>query len=169
MKILVMSDSHGKYQLVFDVIYDNADADVIIHLGDGVSEVDEASRDVAGMRHLKAMQIVKVRGNCDIFSAEPTTSFDNIGGHKFYCTHGFAVNGSATSVKSKLGIDALALDAAKNGRDVALFGHTHKAFYEARSGVHLFNPGAVLKGEYGIITIDDQTGALSFEHKTLQY
>ena len=167
MKILVLSDSHGKYQYVFDIIYENADSDVIIHLGDGVSEVDEAAREVADMRHLKTLQIIKVRGNCDIFTSDPVTSFDNIGGHKFYSTHGYSVNGTAASVKARLGVDALCEDARQNGFDVALFGHTHKAFYEERSGIHLFNPGAVLKGEYGVITIDDKTGALTFEHKEL--
>ncbi|MCQ2460936.1 MAG: YfcE family phosphodiesterase [Clostridia bacterium] len=169
MKILVLSDSHGKYQYIFDIIYENADSDVIIHLGDGVSDVDEAAREVADMRHLKTLQIIKVRGNCDIFTSEPVTSFDNIGGHKFYCTHGYTVNGSASSVKARLGVDALCEDARKQGRDVVLFGHTHKAIYEDRDGVHLFNPGAVLKGQFGIITIDDKTGDISFEHKVLEY
>jgi len=169
MKILVLSDSHGKYQYTFDIIYENTDSDVIIHLGDGVSDVDEAARDVADLRHLKALQIIKVRGNCDLFSGEPVTSFDNISGHKFYCTHGYTINGSAGSVKSKLGVDALVEDARIGGRDVVLFGHTHKAVYEERDGIHIFNPGTVMRGQYGIITIDEKSGAMTFEHKVLEY
>ena len=162
MKILVLSDSHGKYQNTFDIIYENADADVIIHLGDGVTDVDEAARDVADVRHLNAARIYKVRGNCDMFSNEAVTTFENIGGHRFYVTHGYQ-----QGVKSAAGRDALYVDARNNGLDVALFGHTHKALLEERDGVTLFNPGAVLKGQYGVITIDDKTGALTFEHKEI--
>lgn len=162
MKILVISDSHGKYQNTFDVVYENADAEIIIHLGDGVDDVDRAARDVADMRHLAVSKIFKVRGNCDMFSGEAITSFENIGGHKFYITHGYQQN-----VKSALGIDALAVDARDNGRDVALFGHTHKPFYEERDGVYLFNPGSVMKGQYGIINIDEKTGTIEFLHKEI--
>ena len=161
MKILVLSDSHGRYQNTFDIVYENADAEIIIHLGDGVEDIDRAARDVADMRHLSVEKIFKVRGNCDMYSSEAVTTFENIGGHKFYITHGYM-----QGVKSAMGRDGLYVDARENGRDVALFGHTHKALYEERDGVYLFNPGAAKNGEYGIINIDE-TGAIEFLHKEI--
>ena len=84
----------------------------------------------------------------------------NLGGYNFYITHGY-------EQRVKSGPDYLLKDAKENGRDVALFGHTHRQFYEERLGVHLFNPGALNYGDYGIITIDESTGAITFEHKEL--
>ncbi len=162
MKILVLSDSHGRYEYIYSIIFNNADSDIIIHLGDGVDDVDEAVRDVANDRPLKVERVIKVRGNCDMFSNEAVTSFDNIGDHKFYVTHGYV-----QGVRSAAGRDNLYVDARNNERDVALFGHTHQPLFEDREGVYLFNPGAVKDGRYGIINIDDNSGEMEFLHREL--
>lgn len=162
MKILVISDSHGHVNTVFDIIYENADADVIIHLGDGVGDADEAAREVAGCRSLNVKRIIKVRGNCDMFSDEAVTLYENIGGKRFYITHGFR-----QGVKSAAGIDGMCAEAAKAGLDAALFGHTHKPYFEENCGIYAFNPGAAQRGLYGVIIIDDKTGNMTFEHKEI--
>lgn len=155
MKILVLSDSHGKDQYVFSALYDNRDSDVIIHLGDGANDIEFA---LEGIPELQNTKLIRVRGNCDLFSTDPVTTFENIGGHRFYITHGYAQ-------QVKRGVEALFLDAHKNNRDVALFGHTHRQFYELRDNIHLYNPGSIGRGEYGIITIEGDQ--IEFEHCSL--
>lgn len=154
MKILVLSDSHGRERYTYDIMAENTDTDLLIHLGDGEDDID------LGLKMLPAFgntRVIRVKGNCDFGSPLPETSFDNIGGFRFYITHGYR-----QSVKSGLLI-ALG-DAIKLDRNVVLFGHTHEQFYDERHGVHLFNPGAVQNFEYGVITIDEKSGTIHFEH-----
>ena len=160
MKILVMSDSHGKRQYVLDAIYDNKDADAVIHLGDGVKDFDAGIKEAKELGVLHTDKIFKVKGNCDMFLDEAVTLFENLGGYRFYITHGY-------EQRVKSGTDYLLKDAKDNDRNVALYGHTHRPFYEERLGVHIFNPGALNYGDYGIITIDEETKAITFEHKEL--
>ncbi len=166
MKILVLSDSHGKEEYVYSILNDNRDADIIIHLGDGENDIDLSLREIPGITRKR---FFAVKGNCDLMSSLPTTTYENICGYKFYITHGFKQH-----VKS--GVSEIFLDAKNNERQIVLFGHTHRPFYEERDGIYLFNPGAVMRGSYGIITIDDlpknkssKSGEKSiyFEHREL--
>lgn len=167
MKILVLSDSHGKEEYVYSILNDNRDAGIIIHLGDGENDMDLSLREIPGITRKR---FFAVKGNCDLMSSLPTTTYDeNICGYKFYITHGFKQH-----VKS--GVSEIFLDAKNNERQVVLFGHTHRPFYEERDGIYLFNPGAVMRGSYGIITIDDlpkdkssESGEknIYFEHREL--
>lgn len=147
MKILVMSDSHGRDEYVYSIIAENMDADVIIHLGDGPNDIDNTQ--------LQTAEIFKVRGNCDFNFTLSTQLIENIGGYKFSIVHGheFGV---------KQGLGAYLSDAKKNGCQIALYGHTHIPFYEERDGVHLFNPGAVRSGSYGVIEIN--SNQIKFKH-----
>lgn len=153
MKILVLSDSHGKEEYVYSILNDNRDADIIIHLGDGENDIDLSLREIPGITRKR---FFAVKGNCDLMSSLPTTTYENICGYKFYITHGFKQH-----VKS--GVSEIFLDAKNNERQIVLFGHTHRPFYEERDGIHLFNPGAVMRGNYGIITIDDLPKDKSFK------
>lgn len=145
MKILVLSDSHGREEYVYSILNNNRDADIVIHLGDGENDMDLSLREIPGITRKR---FFAVKGNCDLMSSLPTTTYENICGYKFYITHGFK-----QQVKS--GVSEIFLDAKNNERQVVLFGHTHRPFYEERDGIYLFNPGAVMRGSYGIITIDD--------------
>ena len=154
MKILVMSDSHGKNQYAYTAVYENKDSDVIIHLGDGENDLDVALRNIQG---LSVQKVIRVRGNCDFYSDLPITAFENIGGYRFYITHGYIQH-----VKS--GTSGLLAEVKKNNMEIALFGHTHRAYYEQIGGVHLFNPGAMGHGEYGVIELPDDGTAVTFRH-----
>lgn len=147
MKILVMSDSHGRDEYVYSIIAENMDADVIIHLGDGSNDIDIAQ--------LPTTEFFKVRGNCDFNFTLPTQIVEDIDGYKFSITHGheFGV---------KQGLGAYFIAVKKSRCQIALYGHTHIHFYEERDGVHLFNPGAVRDGSYGVIEIDENN--ISFKH-----
>ncbi|MGN0446028.1 MAG: metallophosphoesterase family protein [Acutalibacteraceae bacterium] len=155
MKILVLSDSHGRDDYLAAIVYDNLDCDTIVHLGDGEHDFDL----ISDLPEMKQKTIYQVRGNCDFSSDLPITRFENIGGYAFYLTHGYVQH-------VKYGVEYLMLDAQKNHRNVALFGHTHKPYENYYDGVYLFNPGAVCNGRYGKIEIKD--GSILFSHGTLR-
>lgn len=147
MKILVLSDSHGQSQRVETIVRKNLDAKVIIHLGDGA---DRDMKPIWDLPETQNKRIICVRGNCDTAYDLPTTSYDNIGGYRFYNTHGFRQH-----VKS--GVEYLLEDARKHDRNVVLFGHTHIPYYQCFDGTYLFNPGAIAgsEAEYGVIDLDE--------------
>ena len=65
--------------------------------------------------------------------------------------------------------DWLVYAAEEQGASLALFGHTHRAFYEQVGGVTLLNPGTAGKGSdltWAMVTIFDN-GAISCEIKKI--
>ncbi len=154
MKIVVLSDSHGKEGYVYDILIKNTDADMIIHLGDGVGDLDLSLFEIPSFKN---KPVIRVLGNCDFFGDYPFTTFENICGYRFYITHGYRQN-------VKQGLSQIKWDAEKNDRNVILYGHTHIPYLEEHDGLHIFNPGAVANLQYGIITID-RDNAIRFEHK----
>ena len=93
----------------------------------------------------------------DAMSMNPRTSYDEIGGYKFYTTHGHFQF-------VKQGLDYIAMDAMKDGRQVVCFGHTHDQYCGQWGDVFLFNPGAVLSDCYGSIHIHDHSNGITFRH-----
>ena len=155
MKILVLSDSHGRDQYLAAIVYNHLDCDIIIHLGDGEHDFDL----IRDLPEMQKKRIIQVRGNCDFNSDLPITSFENIGPYRFYLTHGYQQH-------VKYGTDYLRLDAEKFHCQVALFGHTHHPVEDYKDGVYLFNPGAVCNGRYGIIELVGED--ILFRHATLE-
>lgn len=159
MKILVFSDTHGSTYKMHEIISrKRAVADLVIHLGDNTRDLDEVSRD------FPTIAFLGVRGNCDFAVREddyPSFRTFTYDGHKFFITHGHM-----QGVKSKQ-YALLALEAKKNGCDVALFGHTHIGVHTEINGVTVFNPGSISSprdftgGTYGIVTIEKSK--LTFE------
>lgn len=154
MNILVLSDSHGCHDRLRDIVDAYApNVDAIIFCGDG-------ERDFASLNDLQSIhnkRIIAVAGNMDMMSMNPRTSFDELGGFKFYSTHG-----QLQYVKE--GYDYIALDAQKNGREIVCFGHTHRQYCARHGDVYLFNPGAVLNSCYGTIHIHEATHDVTFRH-----
>lgn len=168
MKILVLSDSHGRVDRLSRAVELNRDADAIIHLGDGLRDLKYVD--------LPDVPIYKVRGNGEDFGAflgsdVPRELFTEIGGVKILMMHGHIY-----SVKS--GIDRAACYAMEKGADLLLFGHTHGAleryipegsdlgFGKAERSIYAFNPGSI--GEprfnspkFGLITIRNGNFLLS--------
>ncbi len=149
MKVLVMSDSHGDKNLVNKIICENLDARLIIHLGDGERDMEYAQflNDDA--------KIVSVCGNCDMASLLPVDCTLSVGGLAFYCTHGH-------NAQVKSGTSQLLKIAKKHNADIVLYGHTHIPVNSIENGVHLFNPGSVKSGVYGLIDVDDNKA--NFKH-----
>lgn len=116
MKILVISDTHGRRDRIGSVLSLHQRADALLFLGDGV-------RDLPSNLQGEGRLFAGVRGNCDGFSLGDSFGFSeelclNLGTYTVLMTHGHRY-----SVKS--GLDHAICHAAARGADLLLYGHTH--------------------------------------------
>ena len=156
-KILVLSDSHYAHTKLEQILKLERDADIVVFLGDGLDGLDDCRYTVSGFR---PERVLAVQGNCDRFSMQPVSRQFTAGGHAFFCTHGhaYSVKKSRTDLAKK---------AISSGCDIALYGHTHQPMLTEEHGVMLFNPGAVVNGSYGVITVPDKEGKVWFENRSI--
>ncbi len=152
-KVLVFSDSHGEIENMRRIVLAEK-PDVLIHLGDYVSDCDE-------LRNLfPELQIANVRGNCDYRSAVPELLRLNVDGKLIFAAHGHVYN-----VKS--GYTRICYAAMEADADILLFGHTHIPHRDTGLGMEIMNPGSIGRGarpSYGIINIDGNNLELKIEY-----
>lgn len=129
-RIGVFSDSHGDKRALSDLLEKMGYIDAACFLGDVASDADYLESLVAVMPNRP--RFYAVRGNNDYACLLQDTCIAEIGGKRFYMTHGHRF----TSLMN------LAFRARENEADVALFGHTHQALCEEAYGVLLLNPGS---------------------------
>lgn len=144
MKILVISDSHGRLEKLIS-IYEREKPDMVICAGDFSDDAEELSY----VFPENTYHIVK--GNCDYYDIQRSDEMVlELGGHKVFLAHGH-------HYRVKLEYETI----EKRGRelecDVVIFGHTHRPYLEKKKGIILFNPGAVLGNDYGIIKINKES------------
>ncbi|MCH4889874.1 YfcE family phosphodiesterase [Acidaminobacter sp. JC074] len=145
MKILVFSDSHGKTNLMHQII-DKTKCDMIIHLGDCYDDFLE-------LKDCYDIPMAGVVGNVDFISDGPAHEVISVGDYKIFITHGHRYR-----VKHHL----LHLDEKTREvkADITLFGHTHIPMIE--EGHHiLMNPGSIsrprdARPSYGLIHINSK-------------
>lgn len=140
MRILVLSDSHGRESFTYRAIEAQPEAELVIYLGDGEDDI-ELMKPFLGEKRL-----VCVAGNCDFYSKNPLFSLEAVCGKKIFCTHGAAYN-----VES--GLNPLISEAKGLCADIVLYGHTHRQVHSYIEGIHFFNPGALKDSKYGIVDI----------------
>lgn len=136
MRILVMSDCHGRSGNVKRALENEPSAKNVFYLGDGARDVYELSKSFAD----RNFYIVK--GNCDPFSDFPESGTVVLGGKNIFYTHGHR-----QGVKYDLG--TLAVTAREVHADIALYGHTHISCIVYDGGLYLINPGSVSEGRDG--------------------
>ncbi|HXE95700.1 MAG TPA: metallophosphoesterase [Dongiaceae bacterium] len=129
MKVLVISDTHGNTGRVFTALTRAEPVDVVIHLGDGCSDVEL-------LREALDVPVINVAGNCDSGSNAPREHVWECEGKRILLTHG-----DAYQVKS--GLARLRRRAEEIGVDAVLFGHTHQGVCENHAGLLLANPGTL--------------------------
>lgn len=139
MRLLVVSDSHRDYITLRQIVLSHPEAEKVIFLGDGLKDIDKL--DLPVMK-----SFITVKGNCDFGEFCPTNEIFIADGVKIYCTHGQNEN-------VKFGIDQLISYALAEGASLALYGHTHIQSHEYIDGLHIFNPGSVRNGDYGLVDI----------------
>lgn len=153
MRILVVSDTHGREENLERILRESGMPDCLIHLGD--SESGEAH-----IQELAQCPLYMVAGNCDFFSRLPKTQIAEIGGMRILLTHGHYYYVS-------VGTRDLIEDAKANGCNVAMFGHTHKPFLDqSDEEVTVLNPGSLSfprqegrRPSYAMITVEENTPA----------
>ena len=147
MIVAVISDTHkiDKYIKLSKKYIQKAD--ILVHLGDNASDVEEIAKDFGG-------KIYSVRGNCDVRKDAPIEQIIEVEGKKIFFTHGheYGVKYTLTNIMCK-GMEV--------GADVVLFGHTHEKALQRNNGMIFMNPGSIslprMKGRYiGFLDIDKQ-------------
>ncbi len=129
MKILVISDSHGKNGRMELAIEQESPLDLIIHLGDleGGEDLLEA---------IAPCPVEMVCGNNDFFSPYPREKIIEAGGVRIFMCHGHNYGVS-------MGTERLVQIALQNQCSVAMYGHTHCPMIEEDQGVTVVNPGSI--------------------------
>ncbi len=150
MKVLVISDSHGNYEIIQKVLKIEKDIDVYIHLGD--YEIPEYLLN----------NFILVKGNCDYISKAPLSRIIEINNFKIYLEHG--INFTRTNFKEEY---------IKNTKaDIFLFGHTHTRFANKIENIYIFNPGSISKprdnnlGTYLILNLNNDK-TINYEFKEI--
>lgn len=146
MRILVISDSHGKSAAVGKVLLKETQAEIVLHLGDGAFDLLDYNDD------FPEKMFLAVKGNCDHGFDLPLSELRSFGETRIFLTHGHMYD-------VKFGLEKLINTALYNEADVVLFGHTHQAVVDYFEGLHIMNPGSLGAGysqcSYGIIDITD--------------
>ena len=159
MKILVVSDTHGRDENFEQAVMQETPFDMLIHCG------DVEGREIF-IEALTECSCHIVSGNNDFFSDLPREEIVEAGNNRIFVTHGhyYGVSMDITGV----------IDEAKDrGCNAVFFGHTHKPLLENIGGVLALNPGSLTyprqrgrRPSYAIVNLD-QTGHLTAELKYL--
>jgi uncharacterized protein len=131
MKILVTSDTHGNYPLLFRACEMVSPFDAVIHLGDGEDDANLIA-------HVLGIEVISVAGNCDLGSNAPREKIWECKGQRLLLTHG-----DRYGVKN--GIHKLEQRGVEVGAHAVLYGHSHLAAITTLSRILLVNPGTLIK------------------------
>ena len=129
MRVLIISDTHGRRANLEEVLEREESLDMLIHLGD-VEEDDDYIEAVADYpTHI-------IAGNNDYFSFLSKEKEIKIGKYKVWITHG---HNYYVSMDTK----RLRQEAVARGVDIVMFGHTHKPYIDADGDLIVINPGSL--------------------------
>lgn len=129
MKILIVSDTHGRDQYLYEAIQRVRPIDLILHLGD----FEGGEEDI---KAIAECPVEFVSGNNDFFTRIPKEKIIKLGKYVIMMTHGhrYSVNYSTNVIYE---------EAKKNGVDIVMFGHTHLPLIEFKDGLWMINPGSI--------------------------
>ncbi|MDF2908083.1 MAG: hypothetical protein K0R34_3404 [Herbinix sp.] len=158
MKVLIVSDTHGRNHYLIDTIGRVGPIDLLIHLGDFENGEDY-------IRSMIDCPVEFVSGNNDFFNGLPKDKLIHIGKYRVLLTHGhrYGVNFST---------GALVEAAKKLKADIVMFGHTHIPMIDLTGSIWTVNPGSLALPRqngriptYVIMDLDSQGDA----HFSLNY
>ena len=129
MKVLIVSDTHGKDENLEAAVYKEAPFDLLIHCGDveGREIFTEALVDCP---------CCMVSGNNDFFTDLPREEQIELCGKRILVTHGHYYGVS-------MGHEEIVEKTKARDCDAVFFGHTHKPVIEEIDGVLAINPGSL--------------------------
>lgn len=144
MKVLVISDTHGRLANLERVLDKVKPVDLVLHLGDieGDNEI---------IRNMTGCPVMAVKGNNDIFSGDPAERVVELGKHKALMAHGHRHN-------VYFGTDRLEWRARELEADIVFHGHTHVPHMDMSGDVWVMNPGSLSQprngSRYSYIVLD---------------
>lgn len=129
MKVLIVSDTHGRHAGIEQVIDQEKPFQKLIHLGDVEGYEDYIAE-------LSGCPVEMVAGNNDYFSQlakEKIIFLDDLRvlithGHYYYVTTGY---------------DSIRREGISRGVDIVMFGHTHRPIVYEDERLTLINPGSL--------------------------
>jgi putative phosphoesterase len=130
MKILVISDSHGRTDNI-QTIVNKTYFDKIFFLGDYINDMDHITID-------PSTDVIKVRGNLDRHVSGLDDVIVKIEDVKILLTHGHRLG-------VKFDLYKLYLKAKQEECDIAFYGHTHQYKELQKNDVLIANPGSIAK------------------------
>lgn len=158
MRILIVSDTHGRESNLERVLEEVGNISHLIHLGDVEGQEDYIEAIADCPVHI-------VSGNNDFFSSLPREEELWIGNYHILMTHGHYYGVS-------MGTSVLKEEALARGFNVAMYGHTHRPEIEIKDDITILNPGSLSyprqygrKPSYIIMEIDSRGEA----HYTIHY
>lgn len=165
MRILIVSDTHRRNGNLKEVLARSGPLDMLIHLGDAEGSEGEIASWVN-----PGCDLEFVLGNNDFFSNLEREKDIMIGNYRALLTHGHYYSVS-------LGPERLIQEARARGFDIAMYGHTHRPFFEIdqKAGdkdLIVLNPGSLSyprqdgrRPSYMLMEIDRE----GIAHFTLNY
>lgn len=129
MKILIVSDTHGRHGNLDEILEREGNIDMLLHLGD-------VERDEHYIEAIAEYPVHMVAGNNDFFSYLPAEKEIRIGKYRVFMTHGHAYGVSR-------GTSALRQAAKTRGVDIVMFGHTHRPYLDLEGKLKVINPGSL--------------------------
>lgn len=153
MKVLILSDTHGYNDTMYEVIDREAPFDMLIHCGDLEGAYDELRTKVNCTLHV-------VAGNNDYDPDMDRVRVFDIGKYRAVLTHGHRY-------RLYSDLSPLFYLAVENHADFVFFGHTHVPMIKEEGPVTLINPGSLTyprqhgrKPSYIVGTIEDGSNPL---------
>jgi len=143
MKLVIVSDNHGRIDVLKQIVLAHPDADAYIHCGDS-----ELSKD-------QIEPFITVNGNNDRYYTHPELLVLPMGQFKILLLHGHQMN-----LFKRL--DLLTHKAHQLGCKIACYGHTHIFSVVTKSGVTMINPGSLYynrdgtTASYAVAYVDKQ-------------
>lgn len=134
MRVVIVSDTHGRLGDMQEAVERSKPVDWLLHLGDVEGQQDE----IAEIAAMAGAKVAIVSGNNDFFSSLKKELELVIGGVRILMTHGhqYGVYQGTQRLKN-LGVT--------RGVDVVMYGHTHAPLLEVdeESGITVLNPGSI--------------------------
>lgn len=129
MKVLIVSDTHGRDMYLLDTIKRVSPIDLMIHLGDFGNNQEYIKSIVPCPIHM-------VSGNNDFFCGLPKDKFIEIGNNTVMLTHGHRYG-------VYYGLGPIKEAARIRQADIVMFGHTHIPMIDLSDDIWAINPGSL--------------------------
>ena len=145
MKIIVLSDTHGKLKKVYDIVNKITEPDMIIHCGD-------YEQDAQLLENELGVPIIFVPGNCDGGGRDDFEIVETSAGNIFV-THGHEFGAGYSE-------ERLMYAALENNCKAVCYGHTHLPVCQWVEDILFVNPGSLSKprdgsnGSYAVISVE---------------